>query len=112
MNSPDAYGQFYHPTPTPAAMGYAPHNSKHTNNQYSNTHQPIVLGSGQPDQNNYDQGPWQQSNYYYGGREQVRPHFDIMTSDFGSESSDISEFYTPRFILAVLTPRSNFSLKS
>ena len=74
MNSPDAYGQFYHPTPTPAAMGYA-HTPQHKN-QYSNTHQPIVLG-GQPDQNNYDQGPWQQSNYYYGGREQVRHyHFD------------------------------------
>ena len=79
MNSPDAYGQFYHPTPTPAAMGYAPHNSQHTNNQYSNTHQPIVLGSGQPDQNNYDQGPWQQSNYYYGGREQVRPTYRSLT---------------------------------
>ena len=72
MNHPDAFGQYYHPTPTPAAMGYyttkSPGFDSHLGgnnyNKYSHTNSPVIIG--QPDTNNYDQGPWQKSNHYYG----------------------------------------------
>ena len=60
MNHPDAFGQYYHPTPTPAAMG----NIGNTY-QYSNTKTDPILVTGKPDSNNYDQGPWQHSKFYY-----------------------------------------------
>ena len=63
MNHPDAFGQYYHPTPTPAAMG----NIGNIGNtyQYSNTKTDPILVTGKPDSNNYDQGPWQHSKFYY-----------------------------------------------
>ena len=68
MNHPDAYGQYYHPTPTPAAMGNIGNGNTY---QYSNTNKPHVVKNdpiivtGKPDSNNYDQGPWSHSKFYY-----------------------------------------------
>ena len=63
MNYPDAFGQYYHPTPTPAAMGLGQNSyNTWTGPKYSHTNTPIVVGT--PESNNYDRGPWTQSNYY------------------------------------------------
>ena len=63
MNYPDAYGQYYHPTPTPAAMspeinfsGHAT-SSPSTNNYYVNTEKISQSTTT---------GQWQDPSSFYG----------------------------------------------
>lgn len=69
MTYPDANGQYYHPTPTPAAMGnygqqsyMTPSVTSLTNNNNYEQQKPESL------KYNYDQNPWHKSNQYYGSK--------------------------------------------
>ncbi len=85
MGYPDAYGQYYHPTPTPAAMNYA--------NTYMNSQEQQQQQQNQGSNYHYDPTPWQPSQPAPAGSGSGSGYTSPQSNNLGDGQVSGSDYY-------------------